>query len=472
MKSCRIAALKAGRAEELAAIMGANPRLAVLVLAAGKGTRMHSRRSKVLHEICGRPMLAHPLAAAASLGAEKLVVVIGRDADQVEAAFAGRAQFVVQPEQRGTGHAVQVALPKLGDFSGDVLVLYGDTPLLRSESLARRRAHKAEKGAKLVLLSSPEPLPGLVVRGADGRVERVVEQTDATPEELRIREGNTGVYLCDSALLASAVAELAPKNAQGELYLTDVVAIARRRGLAVEAIQLDDADEALGVNTRAELARAAAVQRRRNVEAHMARGVTFIDPENVYLDSDVEIGRDSQIDPGVVITGPTRLGESVHVKAHCVIESCVLDDDVVVGPSAHLRPGSRLASGVRVGNFVEGKNSVLGRGVKADHLAYIGDADVGEDASFGCGAIKVNYVWEWKHRTTVGERVRIGCNANLIAPVTLEDDSYVAAGTTITRTVPTDAIAVSGGRQKTVEGWGKKRRKARTERGQSGSEHS
>jgi bifunctional UDP-N-acetylglucosamine pyrophosphorylase/glucosamine-1-phosphate N-acetyltransferase len=459
-----------GRAEELAAMESANPRLAVLVLAAGKGTRMRSRRSKVLHEICGRPLLAYPLAAATELGAEKRIVVIGRDADQVEAAFAGRAQFAVQAEQRGTGHAVQVALAKLGDFSGDVLVLYGDTPLLRAESLRRMRAHKAASAAPLVMLSSPEPLPGLVVRGADGRVERVVEQTDATPEELRIREGNTGVYLCDSALLASAVAELSPKNAQGELYLTDVVAIARSRGLAVEALRLEDADEALGVNTRAELARASAVQRRRNVTAHMANGVTFIDPENVYLDTDVEIGRDTQIDPGVVITGPSRLGEGVHVKAHCVIESSCLDDDVVIGPSAHLRPGSRLASGVRIGNFVEVKNSVLGRGVKADHLAYIGDADVGEDSSFGCGAITVNYDWEKKHRTTVGERVRIGCNANLIAPLTLESDSYVAAGTTVTKTVPTDAIAVSGARQKNVESWGKRRRKGRTGGGHTGSE--
>jgi len=440
--------------------MSANARLAVLLLAAGKGTRMKSRRTKVLHEICGRPMLAYPLAAATQVGAEKLVVVIGRDADQVEAAFAGRAQFAIQEEQRGTGHAVQVALPKLGDFAGDVLVLYGDTPLLRAETLARMQVRRRETGAPIVILTSPEPLPGLVVRGADGRVERIVEKTDATPAELAIREGNTGVYLCDGAFLASAVAQLEPKNAQGELYLTDVVAIARRRGLAVEAILLEEADEALGVNTRAELARAAAVQRRRNAERLMAEGVTFVDPENVYVDTDVEIGRDTQIDPGVVITGPTRIGEGAHVKAHCVIESSVLDDDVVVGPSAHLRPGSHLKSGVRIGNFVEVKNSVLGRGVKADHLAYIGDADVGEDSSFGCGAITVNYDWVNKHRTNVGERVRIGCNANLIAPITLESDSYVAAGTTITKTVPTDAIAVSTGRQKNLDGWGKKRRKA------------
>jgi bifunctional UDP-N-acetylglucosamine pyrophosphorylase/glucosamine-1-phosphate N-acetyltransferase len=446
--------------------------LAVLVLAAGKGTRMKSRRTKVLHEICGKPMLAYSLTTAESIGAEKTVVVIGRDADQVEAAFAGRAHFAVQAEQRGTGHAVQVALPKLAGFAGEVLVLYGDTPLLRVETLERMRSKKRESGAPLVILTSPEPLPGLVVRGADGRVERIVEQTDASTDELRIREGNTGVYLCDAALLASAVGELTPMNAQGELDLPEVVAIARRRGLAVEAVALDDADEALGVNTRAELARAAAVQRRRNVERHMANGVTFVDPENVYLDTDVEIGADSQIDPGVVITGRSRLGEGVHVKAHCVIESSALDDDVEMGPSAHLRPGSHLKSGVRIGNFVEVKNSVLGRGVKADHLAYIGDADVGEGASFGCGAITVNYDWEKKHRTTVGERVRIGCNANLIAPLTLESDSYVAAGTTVTKSVPSFAIAVGEGRQKNLEGWGKKRRKRGPGTGDGGTESS
>jgi bifunctional UDP-N-acetylglucosamine pyrophosphorylase/glucosamine-1-phosphate N-acetyltransferase len=346
-------------------------------------------------------------------------------------------------------------------------VLYGDTPLLRAETIARMQARRRETGAKLVVLTSPEPLPGLVVRGKDGLIERIVEVTDATPEELRIREGNTGVYLSDGAFLARAVADLSPKNAQGELYLTEIVAIARARGLTVDTVLLEDADEALGVNTRAELARAAAVQRRRNVESHMANGVTFTDPENAYVDTDVEIGRDTQIDPGVVITGATRIGEGVHVKAHCVIESSVLEDDVVIGPSAHLRPSSQLKSGVRIGNFVEVKNSVLGRGVKADHLAYIGDADVGEGSSFGCGAITVNFDWEKKHRTTIGERVRIGCNANLIAPITLESDSYVAAGTTVARSVPTDAIAVGSSRQKNLAGWGKKRRKG----GEHGSEH-
>jgi bifunctional UDP-N-acetylglucosamine pyrophosphorylase/glucosamine-1-phosphate N-acetyltransferase len=440
------------------------PPLAVVILAAGHGTRMKSRRAKVLHEIAGRPMLAYPVALAESLAPELLVVVIGRDAEAVRLAFDGRATFVVQSEPRGTGHAVQAALPALEGFDGEVLILYGDCPLLRPESVARLRRLKAESKAPLAILTSPEPLPGLVVRGPDGRVERIVEQTDASPEELEIREGNTGVYLVDFDLLAGALGELDSANAQAELYLTDVVAIARARGLSVEALRLADADEALGVNTRAELARATAVQHRRNVERLMALGVTVIDPGAVWIDTEVEIGRDSQIDPGVVITGPTRLGEGVHVKAHCVIESSVLEDEVVVGPSAHLRPGTRLRRGVRIGNFVEVKNSDLGPGAKADHLAYIGDADVGAGASFGCGAITVNYDWETKHRTTVGEGARIGCNANLVAPVELAPGSFVAAGTTVTKPVPADAIAVSTGRQRNVEGWGKRRRAGRKQR--------
>jgi bifunctional UDP-N-acetylglucosamine pyrophosphorylase/glucosamine-1-phosphate N-acetyltransferase len=440
------------------------PPLAVVILAAGHGTRMKSRRAKVLHEIAGRPMLAYPIALAESLAPDRLVVVIGRGGDAVQQAFAERARFVVQAEQRGTGHAVQVALPALDGFEGEVLILYGDCPLLRPESVERLRQLKAESKATLALLTSPERLPGLVVRGEGGRVQRIVEQTDASPEELEIREGNTGVYLVDSDLLRGALAELDAANAQAELYLTDVVAIAHARRLAIEALCLDDADEALGVNNRAELARATAVQHRRNAERLMGMGVTLIDRAAVWIDSDVEIGRDSQIDPGVVITGPTRIGEGVHVKAHTVIESSLLEDDVVVGPSAHLRPGTRLQRGVRIGNFVEVKNSDLGPGAKADHLAYIGDADVGAGASFGCGAITVNYDWEQKHRTTVGEGARIGCNANLIAPLELAPGSFVAAGTTVTKPVPEGAIAVSTGKQRNVEGWGKRSRARRKKR--------
>jgi len=254
-----------------------------------------------------------------------------------------------------------------------------------------------------------------------------------------------------------ALAELDSGNRQSELYLTDIVAAARRRGLQVEALRLDDAEEALGVNDRAELARACAVQRRRNVARWLAEGVSFTDPATAYVDTQAELGPDCVIGPGVVIAGASRLGRGVQVKAHSVIEDSLLEDGVVVGPCAHLRPGATLRQGARVGNFVEVKNSELGPGVKADHLAYIGDADVGANSSFGCGAITVNYDWEQKHRTRVGAGVRIGCNANLIAPVALADGAYVAAGATVTKPVPGGAIAVSSGRQRNIEGFGKRR---------------
>jgi bifunctional UDP-N-acetylglucosamine pyrophosphorylase/glucosamine-1-phosphate N-acetyltransferase len=432
--------------------------LAVVILAAGQGTRMKSSRAKVLHDLGGRPLLAYPVGLAEALAPERLVVVIGRDAEQVEAAFADRVRFAVQREQRGTGHAVQQAEPELRGFRGDVLVLYGDVPLLRQETLRRMLDRKAETGADLVMLTAPVPLPGLVVRGPDGRVRRIVEVTDATPEELRIQEGNTGVYLLGAELLWKSLGQLDDRNHQGELYLTDVVERAVADGRRVEALKLEDADECLGVNDRRELAQAAAVLRRRSVERLMAQGVSFLDPASAWLDSDVEIGPDSLIEPGVRISGPTRIGANCHIKPHCVIESSVIGDGCEIGPSAHLRPGCRLHERVRIGNFVEVKNSELGAGVKVDHLSYVGDADVGPGASFGAGSITVNYDWERKHRTRVGAGAKIGCNANLVAPLEIEPGAFVAAGTTVTKPVPTGAIAVGGARQRNLEGWADRRR--------------
>lgn len=443
--------------------------LAVVILAAGQGTRMKSGLVKVLHEVAGRPMLAYPLALAEALDAARVAVVIGRDADQVRETFAdhpvfatGRAGFVEQAERRGTGHAAQMAQPALDGFVGDVLILYGDTPLLRLETIERMRSRKAADGLEVLILSAPEPMPGVIVRGADGRVERIVELVDATPEERQIREGNTGVYLVDSEFLWKALEQVDPENAQGELYLTDIVQIAVREGRALDALCLDDADEALGINTRAELARASSVARRRVVERLMDEGVTFLDPDAVWLDAEVQVGRDSVIEPGVVITGASRIGERCRVRAHTVIESSELTDDVVIGPSAHLRPGCRIEAGVRIGNFVEVKNSRLGPGVKADHLSYIGDADVAAGASFGCGSITVNYDWQHKHRTEVGAGAVIGCNANLIAPVKLGARAHVAAGSTITGDVPDGALAVARERQRNVDGWADRKRPKKT----------
>jgi bifunctional UDP-N-acetylglucosamine pyrophosphorylase/glucosamine-1-phosphate N-acetyltransferase len=430
--------------------------IAVVILAAGQGTRMKSALAKVLHPIAGRPMLGYAIAAAEALAPARIVVVVGRDSEQVEQAFAGRARFALQAEQRGTGHALLQAEEALRGFEGDLLVLYGDTPLLRAESLRQMVERKRATGADLLLLSARVEVPGIVVRDSRGRLARIVEATDATPEELAIRERNTGVYLADRSIFWKALAQADDRNEQGEIYLTSAVEILLREGRRVEVLPLEDDAEGIGVNTRVELARAAAVVRERKLCELMLAGVTIVDPAATWIDVDVEIGRDSVIEPGCAIQGATRIGERVQLRPHCVIESSEIGDDVVIGPSAHLRPGNRIGPRVRIGNFVELKNSTLGAGVKADHLSYLGDADVGDGATFGCGSITVNYDWRKKHRTSVGERAAIGCNANLVAPVSVGRDAAVAAGTTVTKDVPEGALAVERGETRHVVGWGKR----------------
>jgi bifunctional UDP-N-acetylglucosamine pyrophosphorylase/glucosamine-1-phosphate N-acetyltransferase len=428
--------------------------IAVIVLAAGQGTRMKSRRAKVLHEVCGVTMLEHVLNTAQALAPTRLAVVVGRDADEVRRRYADRADFVLQAEQRGTGHAVRVALESLPELSGDVLILYGDTPLLRPETIERMHATKRERNADLLLLSAHAPtIPGILVRDESGKLQRIVESQDATTGELAIPERNTGVYLVSAKLLREGVDSLVPHNSQGELYLTDVVGYAVRNEFRVETIRIEDAEECLGVNTRRELAAASRVLRQRVVERLMDEGVTFVDPHAVYIDAAVRIGRDSVIEPGVVITGRSVLGEGCHIKAGCVIEESRIGDDVTIGPSAHLRPGNELAAHVKIGNFVELKNSKLGEGTKAAHLGYIGDADVGAHVNFSCGAIVVNYDGYKKTRSTIGDHAFIGCNANLVSPVEIEPHAFVAAGSTITKNVPTDALAVARDHQRNIEGW-------------------
>ena len=428
-------------------------KLAALILAAGKGTRLNSRKPKVLHAVGGRPMLDFMLDAVEALGAERRLVVVGYGAEAVRERFASRAEFVIQAEQRGTGHAVSLCREPLGAFEGDVVVLYGDTPLLRGETIARMAEHRRRSGADLVLLSAEVDVPGIVVRDGEGKIARIVEVPDATPDELAIRERNTGVYLLDAGLLWKLLERVDDRNAQGELYLTSIVELAVADGCRVEGLVLSDPDEALGVNTRAELARAEACMRERTLNRVMAAGVTIVDPASTYIDVDVEIGADTLIEPGCVIQGATRIGSGVHLKPGCMIESSRIGDDVEMGPNAHLRPNCTIGDGCRIGNFVEVKNSALGPGVKADHLSYIGDADVGAKASFGCGSIVVNYDGQKKYRTTVGERAFIGCNVNLIAPVTIESDAFVAAGSTITSNVPSGALGVARAKQRNVEGW-------------------
>jgi len=433
--------------------------LAVLVLAAGQGTRMKSGLAKVLHPLGGRPMLHHVLAAAEALEPERLVTVVGRDAEAVRGAFAGRSRFAPQKEQLGTGHAVLQTEAELEGFTGDVLVLYGDVPLLTTGTLRHLLEHKRATGADLVMLSAVVDVPGIVVRDSDGGLARVVEATDASPEELGIEERNTGVYLVDRDQLWKCLAQLGSDNDQGEIYLTTLIEILLGEGRSVEVLRLEDDDEGIGVNDRLDLARAEAVLRTRTLNRLMLNGVTVVDPATTSVDVDVSVGRDTRIEPGVVIRGETHIGERCHVKSGCVIEESVLGADVAIGPSAHLRPGCVLGDRVRIGNFVEIKNSNLGAGVKADHLSYIGDADVGEAASFGCGSITVNYDWKEKHRTTVGAGAVVGCNVNLVAPVNVGRNASIAAGSTITRDVPDGSLAVSRSRdQEHVEGWSRRKR--------------
>jgi bifunctional UDP-N-acetylglucosamine pyrophosphorylase/glucosamine-1-phosphate N-acetyltransferase len=437
------------------------PALATLILAAGKGTRMKSARPKVLHELCGRSLFSYPLEAARSLDPKRLLAVVGHGAEAVRERFAEQAEFVLQAEQRGTGHAVLECRSALQDFRGDVLILYGDTPLLTGETLERMRAHKRASGADLIMLSAEVDVPGIVIRDEGGSVARIVEATDAAPDELGIAERNTGVYLLDGYLLWKLLAQVDDDNAQGELYLTDIVEVAVGEGRRVDALKLDESTEALGVNTRRELAEASQRMRDRILNRLMDGGVTIVDPGTTFVDADVEIGADSVIEPGCVISGPTRIGEGVQLRPHCTIESSEIGDHVAIGPSAHIRPGCVIGEGSRIGNFVEVKNSVIGPGVKADHLSYIGDADVGAGASFGCGSIVVNYDGISKHRTRVGERAFVGCNVNLIAPLEIEADAFVAAGSTITKDVAEQALAVARARQRNIEGWVAKRNQKR-----------
>ena len=452
--------------------------LALVLMAAGKGTRMRSRLPKVLHPVCGRPILMHALELGRELGAKRRVVIVGSGEDQVRAALAGQdVELVRQTEQRGTAHAALQAREALADHDGPVLVMNGDHPLYRARTFAAMREsfERAKADLEILVTEMPDPAGyGRIVRDSGGRVARIVEENECSDAMKRIAEVNLGAYMADARLLFDLLGRVRDDNAKREFYITDVVEIARQLGKSVESSRADDWCESLGINTRAELARAETLMRARIAERLMQDGVTLLDPERTYVEVDVEIGEDTVLAAGVVIRRGVRIGAGCRIDPGAVIEGSVLGDDVwirpgcwlegarvgdrcEIGPNAHLRPGADLREDVRIGNYVEVKNSVLGPGTKADHLAYIGDADVGRGVTFGCGAIVVNYDGEKKKRTTVGDRAFIGCNSNLIAPVTIEPEAYVAAGSTITKSVPGGALAVARGQQRVIEGWRKKR---------------
>jgi bifunctional UDP-N-acetylglucosamine pyrophosphorylase/glucosamine-1-phosphate N-acetyltransferase len=454
--------------------------VASVVLAAGKGTRMKSALIKVLHPVAGLPMIAWPVAAARDAGSGAIVLVIGHQANAVQGVFRDAADIrcAMQEEQLGTGHAVACALDALSGFRGTVLILCGDTPLLRSETLKNMLTFHRDNQAAITVLTAVMDNPygyGRVVRDTSGRVTRIVEQKDADTGELEIREINSGIYCMDSDFLFAYIKGIGNDNSQGEYYLTDLLSIAVRKGLTCLALPVADADEIMGVNDRVQLASAARVLRRRINRDHMLNGVTIIDPETTYIDEGVMIGADTVIHPGCRISGGTsigsgceiegwvsisgcRIGKDCHIKAASVLEDSELAADVAVGPMAHLRPGTVLGNRVKIGNFVETKKIIMGEGSKASHLTYLGDAEIGRNVNIGCGTITCNYDGVNKHRTVIGDDVFIGSDVQLVAPVSVGRNSLVAAGTTVTIDVPPDSLALSRTPQVNKEGWRLKKR--------------
>jgi bifunctional UDP-N-acetylglucosamine pyrophosphorylase/glucosamine-1-phosphate N-acetyltransferase len=440
----------------------------VLILAAGKGTRMKSARPKVLHELAGRPMLAYPLDLAVQLGAAEVICVVGHGAEKIREVFAGwPVTWVEQAEQLGTGHAVLAARSCLEGFGGDVLILCADIPLLTRPTLEGLIAAHRGSGAVLSLLSALLEAPagyGRIVRDSAGEPERIVEERDCTPEQRRLSEVNTGIYFVGAPFLVEAVAALRADNAQGEYYLTDIIAAARSAGLRVNAVQAADPEEAMGINDRSELARAARLLRGRILRHLMLSGVTVVDPENTYVEAGVEIGPDTTIQPGATIGGRTRIGRGCLIESWVRVRDCSVGDGAEilhgsvcegaligrqarVGPFGRLRPGAELGERVRVGNFVEVKKSTIGAGSKVNHLSYIGDATIGRDVNVGAGTITCNYDGVSKHRTVIGDGAFIGSNAQLVAPVEVGAGALVGAGSTITCDVPPNMLAVGRGKQ-------------------------
>ncbi|HVL96851.1 MAG TPA: bifunctional UDP-N-acetylglucosamine diphosphorylase/glucosamine-1-phosphate N-acetyltransferase GlmU [Solirubrobacteraceae bacterium] len=447
--------------------------LSVVILAAGEGTRMRSSVPKVLHPLCGRPLIAWPVLAARAAGAERIVVVDGPRralADHLPDDVA----VAIQEEARGTGDAVRAAADHLHP-EVPVVVLAGDVPLITGDAIqalvtAHNRARAAATMATMIL-DDPGGY-GRVVRDADGGVVRVVETKkpgDATPEEMALREVNTGIFCFDAGLLRTALDHVKPDNAQGEYYLPDVLPALREAGHAIAAHVVDDPVLTLGVNDRADLATVRAHAQRRIHAEHMRRGVTLVDPAQTTIDADVIIGQDTVIEPGTHLRGRTSIGEectigpaSTLVDAvvanrvtirHAYVDSAVLADGATVGPFAYLRPGTALQEDAKVGTFVEVKNSNLGRGVKVPHLSYLGDADVGERTNIGAGTITANYDYTNKNRTTIGRDARVSVDTSLVAPVTIGDGAYTAAGSVITEDVPPGALGVARQRQRNVEGY-------------------
>lgn len=459
------------------------PKLAAIILAAGKGVRMASKRAKVLHPIAGQPMLFYPLVAAQELGAQPLVCVVGHGRTEVKAAVADRfphLKLVHQKKQLGTAHAVLCAESALKAYEGDVLIMTGDAPFLKPATLTSFIEYhcQGKYGQSLLtaLLDNPTGY-GRIVRGPNGRALRIVEENDLASEtERAIREINAGIYLVKKALLFSALRKVNKNPRKGEFYLTDLTQLSVQAGEAVGTLCVADPTEVMGINSRAELALAGRIVRERINRAWMERGVTFLDPETALIDQAVTLERDVTIGPHVGLHGRTVVKSGTQIGAGVVIEDSVIESDVKilpytviesshveaeaqVGPFAHLRPNSRVGRGAKVGNFVELKQTHLKAGAKANHLSYLGDTVIGAESNIGAGTITCNYDGKAKYQTTIGAHCFIGSDTQLVAPVKLGAGSYVGAGTTVTQNVPAGALALSRTKQVNIKGWTKKKRR-------------
>ena len=451
----------------------------VVVLAAGKGTRMKSQVPKVLHGISGFSLIERVLRTADALAPASITLVVGHGADEVKGSLSSRAnvQFVVQEQQLGTGHALLQARPLLEGKSGVVILLSGDVPLLTSNTLRSLiETHtQCEAAATVVTANMPRPFGyGRIVR-TNGRIAKIVEERDASPAQKKITEINSGIYAFDLAPLFGALDSVGTSNNQGEYYLPDLVAIYRKQKRTVATWTVEHAEEIRGINSRTELAEVSAMVRQQKNEELMAAGVTLIDPATTYVDRDVVVGADTVIHPCVFLEGSTKIGaaceihagsrivnstigDRVCVRNHTVVTDSTVESGAFLGPFAHIRPGSQVGEDAHIGNFVELKKTAMGKGAKANHLAYLGDSTIGAATNIGAGTITCNYDGEKKHQTTIGEKVFVGSNTTLVAPITLADGAYIAAGSTITKDVPPGALGVGRARQENKEGWREKRR--------------
>jgi bifunctional UDP-N-acetylglucosamine pyrophosphorylase / glucosamine-1-phosphate N-acetyltransferase len=448
-----------------------------VILAAGMGTRMKSKMPKVLHKVCGKPLSKWVIDASKAAGADKVCAVVGHKAETVKEVLGDVCEFALQAEQKGTGHAVMQAIDVIKNSKGEVVILNGDTPLITAETINKAIEYHKNNGNQATVITAildDATGYGRIVRDNDGSVLKIVEQKDASEEEKKINEVNSGMYVFDAQSLVYALDKITPNNAQGEYYLTDTLEILLSAGKKIGGYAISDNDEIRGINDRVQLNEAEKIMQKRINEYHMRNGVTMRNPESVYIEGGVEIGNDTEICQNVTIKSGTKIGsdcvigsgsmldravihDGVDVLSSVILESEV-DEGTHVGPFAYIRPNCHVGKEVKVGDFVELKNSNIDDGTKISHLTYIGDSDVGKRVNFGCGTVTCNYDGKKKYRTTIGDDCFVGCNTNFVSPINVGDGVYIAAGSTITEDIPENSLSIARARQINKEGWKDKRK--------------